>query len=249
LPEGADYSPGDVYYGRIPQDFIDVQNDITKDTIRAHLELVIFPENSLKTHWNFQENVQRMCGNAYKQYIKTRPKPSAASVKRAKELANPHIHPMIRKSKFHRVFCEISSENSLKIQSIASEIKKKREKNFWTVSEITDRSRWPSTTLCTYVTRNFTEFSDSFQTIFELLEKESSAAVETMRKTRKLNDDIINAKREEKEKKPPKFEMVSEQIFTWMFFDFNLTRQIFKQFFVKGNQHCRSLRITKIVIL
>jgi hypothetical protein len=35
-----------------------------------------------------------------------------------------------------------------------------------------------------------------------------------MRKTRKLNDDIINAKREEKEKKPPKFEMVSEQIFT-----------------------------------
>jgi hypothetical protein len=50
LPEGADYSPGDVYYGRIPQDFIDVQNDITKDTIRAHLELVIFPENSLKTH-------------------------------------------------------------------------------------------------------------------------------------------------------------------------------------------------------
>ncbi|PRP76488.1 DEAD (Asp-Glu-Ala-Asp) box polypeptide 54 [Planoprotostelium fungivorum] len=80
VPEGSTYSVGDTYYGRIPQEYLDIHNDGNKELIRMQPHL---------------GDIQRVATSAYKLYMKTRGKPSAESVRRAKELTSSHIHPMI----------------------------------------------------------------------------------------------------------------------------------------------------------
>ncbi|XP_077990291.1 ATP-dependent RNA helicase DDX54-like [Glandiceps talaboti] len=70
----------DGVYGRVPQTIIDDEDTTIQSLIDGSLEL---------------ENLKRVCDNAYKQYVKSRPAPATESVKRMKEIEKTHIslHP------------------------------------------------------------------------------------------------------------------------------------------------------------
>jgi len=80
VPEGSKFSESDVYYGRLPQESLDFENDVLKEMMRNNIDLQDHYKSTL---------------NAYKLYHKTRAKPSGESVRRAKEFSNPTIHPLI----------------------------------------------------------------------------------------------------------------------------------------------------------
>ncbi|XP_006005488.1 ATP-dependent RNA helicase DDX54 isoform X1 [Latimeria chalumnae] len=72
----------DGVYGRVPQSIIDDEEAL----------LITDHENSLDL-----QNLKRVSENAYKQYTKSRPNPSAESVKRAKDLdfSTLRVHPLL----------------------------------------------------------------------------------------------------------------------------------------------------------
>ncbi|KAI2664173.1 ATP-dependent RNA helicase DDX54 [Labeo rohita] len=80
LPEHTQDADG--VFGRVPQSILD---DEESQLITAH-------ENSLDL-----QNLQRISENAYKQYLKSRPNPSAESIKRAKntDLSSMAVHPLL----------------------------------------------------------------------------------------------------------------------------------------------------------
>eukprot|EP01117_Protostelium_nocturnum_P006989 TRINITY_DN2505_c0_g1_i2.p1 TRINITY_DN2505_c0_g1~~TRINITY_DN2505_c0_g1_i2.p1 ORF type:complete len:774 (+),score=265.95 TRINITY_DN2505_c0_g1_i2:62-2383(+) len=144
VPENDSYSPGDVYYGRLPQDSLDNENDSIKEIHRIRLDL---------------EPLKQVTLNAYKLYYKTRAKPSPESVKRTKELPPIKLHPLI-------------------LQDVGVD-QEKREDFLEGIKSY--RSR---------------------QTIFELEgEKQNSTAFEVMKKTRKINDSVIEKKRKQDDEK------------------------------------------------
>lgn len=80
VPNGVQYSDSDVYFGKIPQEPIDTEQDLIKSLHKQYLEL---------------DPLYKTTQNAYKLYYKTRSKPSNESVKRAKQLSSINVHPLL----------------------------------------------------------------------------------------------------------------------------------------------------------
>ncbi|KAK2911431.1 hypothetical protein Q8A67_003564 [Cirrhinus molitorella] len=80
LPEHTHDADG--VFGRVPQSILD---DEESQLLTAH-------ENSLDL-----QNLQHIAGNAYKQYLKSRPNPSAESIKRVKntDFCSMAVHPLL----------------------------------------------------------------------------------------------------------------------------------------------------------
>ena len=75
-------TPGMAHYGSLPQAVLDAETESVRCAIDGDAT------GSLS-------NLLRVCDNAMKQYKRTRPDPSAASIHRAKQLPTHAIHPLV----------------------------------------------------------------------------------------------------------------------------------------------------------
>jgi hypothetical protein len=47
VPEGQNFSESDIYYGRIPQEFVDMEFEQVKELVNHHMDLVNFEKKKL----------------------------------------------------------------------------------------------------------------------------------------------------------------------------------------------------------
>ncbi|KAL6079659.1 ATP-dependent RNA helicase DDX54 [Balamuthia mandrillaris] len=99
VPAGTTYHDSQVYYGNVPSYLLESQIDFTRQCHSIHSDL---------------ESLHKVVQNAYKQYAKTRPTPSAESVKRAKELPCDNLHPLFAQEVKSAERARLELLNSLK---------------------------------------------------------------------------------------------------------------------------------------
>jgi len=80
VPEGDEYNERDVHYGRLPSDALSVFSEFVLNALNSNSDL---------------QALHRVTLNAYKQYHRTRVAPSPESVKRAKQLPQDALHPIL----------------------------------------------------------------------------------------------------------------------------------------------------------
>ncbi|KAK5616812.1 hypothetical protein CRENBAI_020501 [Crenichthys baileyi] len=110
----------DGVFGRVPQSILD---DEGSHLITAH-------ENSLDLH-----NLHRVSENAYKQYLKSRPNPSAESIRRVKstDVSSMAVHPLLASG---------LEKNELERLQLVDAIKSYKSKS--TIFEINSNSKTPA---------------------------------------------------------------------------------------------------------
>uniref|UniRef100_A0A7S2B9U3 RNA helicase n=1 Tax=Octactis speculum TaxID=3111310 RepID=A0A7S2B9U3_9STRA len=97
-----------VHYGCIPQPHLDAEQEVWQRLLTNEDDLA---------------NLNRVCTNASKQYKRTRPDPSSASVRRAKALEMHHIHPLLLslQDKHHALQTGASSNRTVNPRHISGQ--------------------------------------------------------------------------------------------------------------------------------
>jgi hypothetical protein len=75
-------TPAMAHFGCVPQHLLDAEAGSVRGAVA-------------RDHTSSLESLARVCANAMQQYKRTRPDPSAASIRRAKLLETHRVHPLL----------------------------------------------------------------------------------------------------------------------------------------------------------